>query len=216
MRRSISIVVAVLCVSAAWGADAAKEMDAAATVLQDMSSSHQIPRSLLASAKCIAVIPNLTKAGFIVGGEHGNGVISCPTSSDWSAPAFITISGGSIGLQAGGEHQDIVLLMNQAGEEQIAQGHWDLGAEAVAAGPTGDSAGAAESTGWKVPVYSYKHSSGAYAGADLGGSKLDADQGTIHDIYGEKASLQTVLRGDETRPATAQQFLSALENVAGT
>jgi lipid-binding SYLF domain-containing protein len=88
-----------------------------------------IPSTLLHAAKCIAVVPKLTKAAFIVGGEHGNGVVSCRTVNGWSAPAFITITGGSLDLQAGGEHQEIVLLMNNQGKQELINGHWDLGAE---------------------------------------------------------------------------------------
>jgi len=199
----------------AGAVDVAKEMDAAAQVVQNMTKSNQIPPSLLNRAKCIGVIPRLTKAGLIVGGEHGNGVISCRTSSGWSAPAFITLTGGSVGLQAGGEHQDIVLLMNDQGEKELSSGHWDLGAEAVAAGPTGTSAGRTESTGWKAPVLSYAHSSGAYAGANLEGSKLHADEDTMHNLYGKNASLQSILSGQGQPPASARTFLSALQQVTG-
>ena len=210
MKRVLLLFVAVgvfTCIAAA--VDVAKEMDAAAQVLQNMTSSKQIPALLISQAKCIAVIPKLTKGGFIVGGEHGNGVISCRTGSGWSAPGFISVSGGSVGLQAGAEHQDIVLLMNNRGEQELSSGHWDLGAEAVAAGPT-SSAGRTESTGWKAPVLSYTHSSGAYAGANLEGSKLNVDQDSMHNIYGQNATLQSVLNGDAHAPASAQQFLAAL------
>jgi SH3 domain-containing YSC84-like protein 1 len=216
MRKILSISACVLVfASAVWAADAAKELDAAAQVLQDMTSSKQIPSSLLNQAKCIAVIPKLTKAGFIVGGEHGNGVVSCRSNAGWSAPAFISITGGSVGLQAGGEHQDILLLLNKQGEQELKNSHWDLGAEAVAAGPTGASAGASESTGWKAPVLSYAHSSGAYAGANLAGSKLNADQDMIRNLYGANATFQSVLDGQVQPPASARQFLSALQQVAG-
>jgi hypothetical protein len=116
--------------------------------MQNMASSNQIPSSLLKQAKCIAVIPKMTKAGFIVGGKHGNGVVSCRTKSGWSAPAFISMTGGSVGLQAGAEKQDIVLLMNSQGEQELRNGHWELGGEAAAAGPSGGEA-ADTSTGWK-------------------------------------------------------------------
>jgi lipid-binding SYLF domain-containing protein len=207
LRLAIFISVAV---SASWAADITQELNAAAQVVTSMSSSNQIPASFLNQSECIAVIPQLTKGGLIVGGEHGSGVVSCRTHSGWSAPAFITITGGSIGLQAGAEHQDVVLLMNQQGEQELKNGHWDLGAEAVAAGPTGASVGRGESTGWKAPVLSYTHSSGAYAGANLQGSKLAADQDMIHNIYGEDASLESVLNGQVQPPASAQRFLSAL------
>ena len=215
MKRlfSLAVVVTMFC-SLSWAADAAKELDAAAQVVQNMTSTHQIPSNLLHHARCIAVIPNLTKAGFVVGGEHGSGVVSCRTSSGWSAPAFITMSGGSVGLQAGGEHQDIVLLMNHQGEQELKNGHWDLGAEAVAAGPTGGT-GATETTGWKAPVLSYATSKGAFAGADVGGSKIGADQDMIHNLYGKNASFQTILAGQVKPVGSAQQFLSSLEQVAG-
>ena len=216
MRRAISTMCLVaLAAIVLWAADASKVMDAATGVVQNMSGSQQIPSSLLQQAKCVAVVPKLTKAGFIVGGEHGNGVVSCRATNGWSAPAFITITGGSVGLQAGGEHQDIVLLMNDQGKQELSNGHWDLGAEAVAAGPTGASAGGAAATGWKAPVLSYTQSSGAFAGADLGGSKINVDNDTIHNLYGSNATIQSLLNGETPAPTSAQQFLSALQAAAG-
>jgi lipid-binding SYLF domain-containing protein len=217
MRSVLSIMVLVsFCALTVWAVDNTKVLDAATQTVQSMTTGAKpIPASLLRAAKCIAVIPRLTKAGFIVGGEHGNGVVSCRTATGWSAPAFITITGGSVGLQAGGEHQEIVLLMNNQGEQELINGHWDLGAEAVAAGPTGDSAGVGESTGWKAPVLSYAHSSGAYAGANLQGSKIDLDQDANHNLYGKSASIQSLLEGQAQTPEAAQQFGSALEQVAG-
>ena len=208
-----SAVAAVTFCCLGW-ADAAKELDAASQVLQNMASSNQVPSSLLKQAKCIAVIPKLTKAGFIVGGKHGSGVVSCRTTSGWSAPAFISITGGSIGLQAGGAHQDVILLMNSQGEQELKNGHWDLGAEAAAAGPSGGKE-AGESTGWKAPVLSYSNSSGAFAGADVGGSKIGTDTDAIHKTYGDNASFQAVLNGQVQAPVSAQQFLSALQQTAG-
>ena len=215
MKRAMILFVCVTipCVLV-WAADAAKEINAAAEVLQNMTSSHQIPSSLLDQAHCIAVIPRLTKGGLIVGGEHGSGVVSCRTTSGWSAPAFITMTGGSVGLQAGAEHQDIVLLMNSQGEQELKNGHWDLGAEATAAGPSGGT-GAAENTGWKAPVLSYSNAQGAFAGADVGGSKIGADKDMIHNLYGGNASFQTILEGQVQAPASAQPFLSALPRTGG-
>jgi len=217
MRRMFSIMVFVLlCALGLWAVDNTKVLDAATQTVQSMTTGAKpIPSSLLHAAKCIAVVPKLTKAGFIVGGEHGNGVVSCRTATGWSAPVFITITGGSVGLQAGGEHQEIVLLMNNQGKQELTSGHWDLGAEAVAAGPTGDSAGVGESTGWKAPVLSYAHSSGAYAGANLQGSKIDLDQDANHNLYGKSASIQSILEGQVQTPEGAQQFLSALDQAAG-
>ena len=215
MKRLLSLATLItMSCALSWAADAAKQLDAAAQVLESMTSSHQIPPNLLNHAKCIAVIPNLTKAGFVVGGQHGSGVVSCRTSSGWSAPAFITMSGGSIGFQAGAEHQDIVLLMNSQGMQELKNGHWDLGAEAAAAGPT-KSTGTGENTGWKAPVLSYANAKGAFAGADVGGSKIEPDKDMIHNLYGQNATFQTVLDGQVQPVGSAQQFLSSLQQAAG-
>jgi lipid-binding SYLF domain-containing protein len=208
-----AVFVATLC-CIAWSADVPKELDAASQVVQNMASSNQIPSSLLKQAKCIAVIPKMTKAGFIVGGKHGNGVVSCRTKSGWSAPAFISMTGGSVGLQAGAEKQDIVLLMNSQGEQELRNGHWELKGEAAAAGPSGGEA-ADTSTGWKAPVLSYASASGAFAGADVGSSKIGTDQDTIRKVYGDSATFQSILDGQVKPPSSAQQFMSALRKVAG-
>lgn len=91
----------------------------------------------------------MAKAAVVVGGAHGNGVVSCRTRTGWScrtrtgwsAPGFVTITGGSVGPQAGLEHQDLVLLMNKLGEQELNQGQWSLGAEPVAAGPNTPGSG---------------------------------------------------------------------------
>jgi SH3 domain-containing YSC84-like protein 1 len=197
----------------AWAADASKELSSAAEVMQSMTASKQVPSKLLGQSKCIAVIPNLTKAGLGIGGEHGDGVVSCRTSSGWSAPAFISMKGGSVGLQAGVTHQDIILLMNDQGAQQLRSGHWDLGAEAVAAGPSG-GAEASETTGWKAPVLSYTRSKGVYAGANLEGSKISADEDMIHNQYSKNTSFTQVLDGQVKPPASAQPFMSALKQVS--
>jgi SH3 domain-containing YSC84-like protein 1 len=212
MRRVwvVTFVATFCCI--AWSEDSPKELNSAAQVLQSMSN--QVPSSLLKQTRCIAVIPKLTKAGFIVGGKHGDGVVSCRTSSGWSAPAFISMTGGSVGLQAGAEHQDVLLLMNSQGEQELKQGHWELKGQAAAAGPTGGSEADA-STGWKAPVLSYSNSSGAFAGADVGGSKIGPDDDRIHKEYGDSATFQAILEGQVRPPASAGDFMSALQSIAG-
>ena len=135
MTRASAVLSLVLFATAAFANDATKELDSAAVVIRNMTASHQIPSSVLANAECVTIVPAMAKAAIVVGGKHGDGVVSCRTSTGWSAPAFVTITGGSVGLQAGLEHQDLVLLMNKQGEQELSQGQWNLGAEAVAAGP---------------------------------------------------------------------------------
>jgi lipid-binding SYLF domain-containing protein len=154
------------------------------------------------------------QAAVIVGGKHGNGVASCRTATGWSAPAFISITGGSVGLQAGLEHQDLVLLLNKQGEQELERGQWSLGAEASAAGPMTTSSGGTEANGWKTPVLVYTTSTGAYAGASLEGSKISVDDQNMRNLYGPNASLQLVLNGQIPSPASVQAFLSTLNQVA--
>jgi SH3 domain-containing YSC84-like protein 1 len=195
----------------AWAADVNKEMTSAADVMKSMTSAKEVPSTLLDQSKCIAVIPDVTKAGLGIGGKHGNGVVSCRTSSGWSAPAFISLTGGSVGFQAGVAKQDVILLMNDQGAQQLRSGKWDMGAEAVAAGPTG---GAEATSAWTAPVLSYTRSSGAYAGANLAGSKLKADEDEIHNQYGKDTSFGSVLDGKVQPPSSAEPFMSALSQVA--
>ena len=124
------------------------------------------------------------------------------------------MSGASIGLQAGAVEQNIVLLMNDQGKQELEAGHWDLGAEAAVAGPTGEAASTAE-TGWKAPVLSYSDSGGAFAGFDAGGSKISVDKDTIKSTYGESGSLQSLLEGQVQPTSAAEPFLSALNQLAG-
>ena len=185
-----------------------QELSNAAQDLQQMTSSSVVPKQLFDQAQCVAVIPKMTRAGFIAGGKHGNGVISCRTSSGWSAPAFISITGGSVGLQAGVENSEIVMLMNKQGEQQFMNGNLQLGAGIVAAGPTGNSYNA--STGWKAPVLSYSKSSGAFAGASVEGATVHADTKAMNSVYGSNVSFNQVLNGSVQTPPQAEQFTSAL------
>jgi len=185
----------------------------AGQVVQTMSSSNQIPASVVSQAQCVAVVPSLTKAGFLVGGEHGNGVVTCRTSSGWSAPAFISVSGGSFGMQAGGMQEDIVLLMNKQGQQDVMNGNFSLSANAVAAGPTGANAGASAST-WSAPILSYKRSkNGAFAGASIQGSNISINHGAMHKVYGQNPSAQNILSGSVPAPSQAQTFLSDVNSL---
>jgi len=184
-----------------------EELSKATQILEEMTSSDQIPKPLLTQAQCVGVIPEMTKGGFIAGAEHGGGVVSCRNGSGWSAPAFFSISGGSVGFQAGLEKSQIVLLMNQQGEQYLMNDNFQLGAEAVAAGPTSGTSG---SVGWKAPVLSYAKSKGAYAGINLAGSTITIDHDTDRNVYGSGATTQQVLNGKVQTPPQAQQFVAAV------
>jgi lipid-binding SYLF domain-containing protein len=108
-----------------------------------------IPESIWDRARCVAVMPGVKKAAFVVGGEYGKGVVSCRTSGGWSSPVFLTLEKGSFGAQIGAESTDVVLLvMNERGIERLLQDKVTLGADAslrslmsaLNGGPSGSAA----------------------------------------------------------------------------
>ena len=131
---------------------ASDRVQAAATVLDEIQAAPDqgIPEEVLGSAECVAVVPSMLKGGFIVAARYGRGLASCRTPKGWSAPAFFIVSGGSFGLQIGGQAVDLVMLiMNQDGMKNLLSSKFKLGADAsVAAGPVGRHAAA--DTDWKL------------------------------------------------------------------
>src|SRR6202034_2181636 len=116
-------------------------MQKSVDVLQSIMSTPDkgIPEEVLNGAKCIVVVPNLIKGGFIVGAKHGRGVATCRTADGWSAPAFVSVGGGSWGLQIGVEGVDLIMLvMNDRGFQQLLSSKFELTGEgSVAAGAVG-------------------------------------------------------------------------------
>ncbi len=174
-----------------------------------------IPKQLLENAKCIAVLPGVIKAAIGFGGRHGSGVMSCRTESGWSTPAFVSISGGSWGVQLGVESSDIVLFfMNDRGARSLVDGsRVTLGGQAsVAAGPFGRSAEAATNLDLKAEIYSYAKSKGLFAGLSLEGAELKPDKDDDTAYYGSGVTTTQLLFGSAPAnvPAEAQTFQKAL------
>jgi lipid-binding SYLF domain-containing protein len=163
-----------------------------------------IPSDLLDKAECIAVFPSVIKAGFILGGKAGRGVASCRTSSGWSAPAFLEIKGGSIGLQIGGSATDLVLLfMNTEGLKKLVNSKVELGADAsVAAGPVGREAAASTDASMSAEILSYSRSKGLFAGISLKGSVVSAEKSDMEDTYGKGVTTTQVLAAPKTAAPT--------------
>jgi len=172
-----------------------------------------IPADLLNKAECVAVFPSVIKAGFIVGGKAGRGVASCRTQTGWSAPAFLEIKGGSIGLQAGGSSTDVVLLfMNTEGLKKLVSNKVELGADAsIAAGPVGREAAASTDASMSAEILSYSRSKGAFAGVSLKGSVVSAEKSDMEDTYGGSVTAMQVLAASNNRaPAEVQGFANKL------
>ena len=177
-----------------------------------------IPEEVLSNAKCIVVIPHLVKGGFVLGGEHGRGVATCRTPEGWSAPAFVSLGGGSWGLQIGVEGVDLVMLvMNDNGLQHMLSSKFKVGADASAsAGPVGRHASAG--TDWKMDseLLTYSRSKGVFAGISLDGAVLEQDKDSTRAIYGVDTSFRSILGGQARAPRTTLAFIKAITDAAHT
>jgi len=230
-----SIVFAALVVSCGlatttWGqttpaadSDEAKRMTESITVLRELSGApdRQIPDQLLARAEAIVVIPTLIKGGFVVGAKHGKGIISTRdrATNTWSNPAFVRMTGGSIGWQIGVESIDLVLLvMNRRGVDDLLDDRFTLGGSlSVAAGPVGRSGEAATNTQVSAQILAYSRSKGLFAGATLEGAALRNDADANKAFY-NVSNLREVLaaKPGPSAPAAATAWRTALKSLVAT
>jgi lipid-binding SYLF domain-containing protein len=170
-------------------ADEVKRITDAATVLDEIMAAGDkaIPRAILEKAQGIAVFPSLLKGGLFVGGQRGHGVLSVRDANGaWSSPAFLTITGGSIGAQFGFQAIDLVLVVNnQRGLEQLVKNQIKLGADAgVAAGPLGREVTAQTDIQMRAQILGYSRARGLFAGVTLNGSTVRADRDANKRFYG--------------------------------
>src|SRR3977135_1390397 len=144
-----------------------------------------IPEEVLSDAKCILVVPNLIKGGSIFGGKHGRGVATCRTDAGGRRPAYVSVGGGSWGLQIGVEGVDLVMLvMNDQGFQHLLSSKFQLSGEgSAAAGTVGRHASAG--TEWKMntQMLTYSRSKGAFAGLTLEGAVIEQDDDSTEAIY---------------------------------
>jgi lipid-binding SYLF domain-containing protein len=223
--KIVSMVVAsamVLASANVWAAsgreDSVDRLHAASDVLKSIQEApdHGIPDSVLNDAKCIIVVPNLVKGGFIFGAKHGRGVATCRTHTGWSAPAFVSVGGGSWGLQIGVEEVDLVMLvMNDRGLQHLLSSKFELSGEgAVAAGPVGRQAVAG--TDWKLntEMLSYSRTKGIFAGLTLEGAVVEQDNDSTWAIYGHQPTFRHVLSGRVADPESTDSFLREVNSIS--
>jgi lipid-binding SYLF domain-containing protein len=206
--------------SYAWAGSAREDsvarLQSSVDVLQAIMAAPDkgIPEEVLSNAKCILVVPDLIKGGFIFGGKHGRGVASCRTSAGWSAPAFVSVGGGSWGLQIGVEGVDLVMLvMNDQGFQHLLSSKFQLTGEgSAAAGPVGRHASAG--TDWKMntQVLTYSRSKGAFAGLTLEGAVVRQDDDSTRAIYGKNMKFRNILSGKVSTPKSADAFMKAVSD----
>jgi len=197
--------------------DQVQQSEKAAQVFKEIMDAPDkgIPTELLESASCVAVFPNVLKAGFVVGGRGGRGVASCRIAGGWSAPAFFNLGGGSFGLQIGAESTDFVLLvMNEKGMNSLLSDQFELGGDAsVAAGPVGRQAGASTDLKLNAEILSYSRSKGLFAGLELKGVVIKPDKDDMREIYGGNLTAKEVLNGKKAATtASVSAFPSMLSH----
>ncbi len=211
MRTILLTIFTVLAAQAANNA-AADRLDDASDVLSDMmkASDKGIPQDLMNKASCVVIVPNLKKAGFIVGAKYGRGFAMCrrPGGTGWSAPASIRVEGGSFGLQIGGTEQDIVLLvMNETGMKHLLTDKFTLGGDAsAAAGPVGREASAQTDAAMHAEMLSYSRSRGIFGGLTLEGATLRPDKDANKELYGSDLENKAILKGDVKAPPAAEKL----------
>ena len=224
MRREFIVLMLLIATAAtAAAAPATSETERvadAARVIGELRSApdNGIPESIWNQARCVAVMPDVKKAAFVIGGEFGKGVVSCKTANGWSAPVFLRLEKGSFGAQIGAEWTDLVLLvMNEHGIERLLQDKVTLGADAsLAAGPVGRSGTAATDAQLTAEMLSLSHARGLFAGIDLSGGVLRPDNDASRDFYGHVVAGREILLGKarERIPAAANAFLAALNGAS--
>ena len=226
LRRLFSAVLAFQLLPAA-SAFATEEqvvkLREAREVMEDIMAipENAIPPSLLNDAQAIAVIPGVIKAGFIVGGRFGKGVVlrRLPGRRGWSDPVFLTIAGGSVGFQAGASATDVILVFkNRRGLDSLANGKFTLGADAaVAAGPVGRNAQAATDVQLRSEILSYSRSRGLFAGVALDGSVMEIDHAANAAFYGKRGiTPREIFENRAPRhPAESNRLKATISKFAG-
>ena len=212
--------MALVLSSLTWAADDKdesninKRIDAAANVLNEIMATPDkaIPDSIMSDARCIAVIPSMIKVAIGIGGNHGKGVATCRTPNGWSAPAPITIAGGSWGLQLGGQAVDLVMVVtNDQGMQHLLSSKFKLGADAsAAAGPVGRDATAGTDVKMRAEVLTYSRTRGLFAGIDLSGAVINQDKDSTTILYGKMIPFETILSGKVEPPSGSSSFLAAV------
>jgi SH3 domain-containing YSC84-like protein 1 len=198
--------------------DDVKRTHRAAEVFKEIMSTPDkgIPRDLLASAKCIAIVPGEVKFAFIFGGNYGRGLATCRTGHGWSAPMFVAVDGGSVGYQIGGSSTDIVMLfMNDHALQNLLSDKFKLGGDAsVAAGPVGRHAAADTDIKLRAEILTYSRARGVFAGVSLDGAVVQADKSGDQAMYGDSVTRHQILDGKVAVPMSARPLVHEIGDYA--
>jgi lipid-binding SYLF domain-containing protein len=227
MTKRLVAAVAAVCVIALHPANfhaqkddnEAKRVRDGATVFGEIMSADDkaIPNAILGKAAGIAIFPSTVKAGFVFGGMRGRGLLSARGPNGWSSPAFLTLTGGSFGLQIGGQATDIILVINdQRGLENLVSNQFKIGADAsAAAGPVGRDAQAATDLQLRAQILSYSRARGLFAGVTINGSTIRQDLDANERFYGKRLTTkQIVFDGQAGSPESVREWRETLGRYA--
>jgi lipid-binding SYLF domain-containing protein len=192
------------------------------TVLKEvLNVPDDIPRDLLAKARCVIVLPSVLKAAFVAGADYGRGIMTCRTGKDftgsWGAPTMMALEGGSFGFQIGGEATDfVILVMNNRGAESLLHSKVKLGADAaIAAGPKGRELEADTDVTMRAEMFSYSRSRGVFAGVSLEGTTLRPDNDANRRLYGKNVSAVEIIKESKVEaPESAHTLIATLQQAS--
>jgi lipid-binding SYLF domain-containing protein len=215
-------VAAALPAAAVAGPEERATVDGAQEVLNDVATTPEkrVPPKLLQDASAVIIAPDVVKAGFVVGARHGHGVLFVREKAGWSDPVFVTVTGGSFGLQAGVSSTDLFLVIRNARSlDRIFKGSGKLalGADAtVAAGPVGREASAATDAQLKAEILAYSRSRGLFGGVALDGDAVVVDHGANERYYGKhKVTVAEIVAGTVSEPKDAGVLRAQLAEWSG-
>lgn len=215
MKKLFAFLCVAACAASAYAAssrtDLNDRLEKARLVIEQLSQTPDkgVPDGIIKKAVCVAVVPSLKKAAFIVGGQYGQGVATCRTGHGWSGPVFLRMAGGSFGLQIGGQGTDLVLVaVNEHGLQDLLKSKFKIGGDAAAtAGPVGRNAQADTSLNLTAELLTYSRSKGIFAGIDLDGTSVTQNQDDTDVFYGGSHSFHDILAGQVPVPASARPFV---------
>ena len=184
-----------------------ERLDAATGLLRAVGK--KVPATVAVDAECAVILPAVLHGGIIVGARYGRGFAVCKTDAGVSAPAPVTLAGGSAGLALGIESADVLLLFtNDQGKKALLSGHFTLGADVTAAaGPLGVGSTANRN----ADVQTYSRSRGLFAGAELNGASLQPDDSATTALYGSPQQFARILSGEVKVPPRGQDFVDAID-----
>ncbi len=221
MTRRLPAWIVLWALIVGWGAPATASeeqrlIDKATFTVEELRGADKFSnlKRFFARAKAVIIIPELVKAGFIVGGEVGDGVLLVrdAETGEWSYPAFYTLAAASIGLQIGAQVSQVMLLvMTDGGLEKMMANKLTLGAEvSIAAGTVGGGVEASTTVNVEADIYSFAHAKGLFGGISLEGAVLMPDEEAVEAYYGKAVSSRAIVIHREVSNPGADGIRAAL------